>query len=223
MQPPSQPQAATPSDPAADADAQGRHTAGAHNGDSSHAHGHAHAPVPEEVLFGTDGDGVRLRRAQPGEEEALTDLVMRSVQGAWGYSDEFMAWEPDALVIHPEFLSEPTAVTAVLEAPTGDLIGIVVMRDNAPEAATAGVEMSRLMVAPEFAGQGHGRRLWEVAVAITQLRGGRVMTLDADPNAEPFYQRMGAVTLHELDIIPPMLPDWRVKAMRFDLPASSGA
>lgn len=156
-------------------------------------------------------DGWRIRAARPGEHEALTALVFRSVQEIWGYDDEFMAWEPEAIVITPEHIT--LALTSVLER-EGEPLGVVVLSGMPPE-----MELSRLMVAPEAAGDGWGRRLWEHAVATAREQGATALRLDADPNAEPFYRHMGAVTTGELDLRPPMLPDWRIKTMRYTIPA----
>ena len=74
-----------------------------------------------------------------------------------------------------------------------------------------------MMVEPYAIGTGCGRRLWDHAVETARGLGVRVITLDADPNAEPFYLRMGAETLGEHDWEPPMMPGWRVKKMRYEL------
>lgn len=135
---------------------------------------------------------------------------MRSVQQAWGYSDEFMAWEPDALVVTPEQIE--SAVTNVLER-EGNVVGYYVLRGEPPE-----IEMSRLMVDPRAFGTGCARLLWEDAVAVARVMGALCLTLDADPNAEPFYLHMGAETVGEHDWEPPMVPGWRLKKMRFAVP-----
>lgn len=50
-----------------------------------------------------------------------------------------------------------------------------------------------LWLEPEAIGAGHGRRLWEHAVAVARACGASAMELDAEPNAMGFYERMGAV------------------------------
>jgi GNAT superfamily N-acetyltransferase len=151
-----------------------------------------------------------IRPARSGEDVALTELAFRSAREHWSYSPEFMAWEPEALEVPPEFITH--AITNVLEY-QGRIIGFYVLRGNGAE-----MELSRMFVEPDGIGTGCGRRLWEHAVEIARGRGVQVITLDADPNAEPFYQRMGATTVGEHDWTPPMMPDWRVKIMRFTIP-----
>lgn len=150
-----------------------------------------------------------IRPARVGEHVALTELSLRSVQERWGYSDAFMAWEPEAITVTPELVEG--AITNVLED-AGVLLGYYVLRGGPPE-----IEMSRLMIESSAFGTGFGRMLWEHAVSVARGMGASVMTLDADPNAEPFYRHMGAITVGEHEWEPPMMPGWRVKKMRYVL------
>lgn len=150
-----------------------------------------------------------IRPARVGEHVALTDLALRSVQQCWNYPDEFMAWEPDVIAVAPEHITG--AITNALEV-DGRIAGVYVLSGQPPE-----MELSRLMIAPDVIGNGYGRRLWDHAVEAARLLGVAVITLDADPNAEPFYRRMGAETVGEHVWEPPMMPGWRVKKMRYQL------
>jgi GNAT superfamily N-acetyltransferase len=153
---------------------------------------------------------VIIRPARVGEHVALTELALRSAQECWGYSDEFMAWEPEAITVSASHISD--AITNVLEA-DGCLLGFYVLRGGSPE-----MELSRMMVEPSAIGTGCGRRLWDHAVETARAHGVTAFTLDADPNAEPFYRRMGAETVGEHDWEPPMMPGWRVRKMRCAIP-----
>jgi N-acetylglutamate synthase-like GNAT family acetyltransferase len=153
---------------------------------------------------------VIIRRAHEGEDVALTALVLRSVQQTWGYSDEFMAWEPDDIVITPAHLRD--MITYVLEV-DGQLAGVYVLRGEAPT-----MELSRMMIEPEMTRQGLGRIFWDHAVETARRLGVRELTIDSDPNAEGFYQRMGAVTIGQHEWSPPMLPGWHVKIMTYQIP-----
>ena len=44
-------------------------------------------------------------------------------------------------------------------------------------------------------GRGFGRRLFKHAAAAGPPREARCLTIEADPNAEPFYRRMGAIRI----------------------------
>jgi GNAT superfamily N-acetyltransferase len=55
-----------------------------------------------------------------------------------------------------------------------------------------GVGLDYMFVDPEFIGRGVGRALMDHAVALARELGHENLTIVADPNAEGFYQRMGA-------------------------------
>jgi GNAT superfamily N-acetyltransferase len=115
--------------------------------------------------------------------------------------------EPETIAVTAEHITD--AITNVLEQ-DDKLLGFYVLRGEAPE-----IERSRLMIEPYAIGTGYGRFLWDHAVAAAKSKGACAITLDADPNAEAFYLRIGAVTVGEHDWEPPMMPGWRLKKMRY--------
>ncbi len=151
-----------------------------------------------------------IRPARPGEHVVLSALAFRASREIWGYPDAFMVWEPEALAVEPEYIAND--VVSVLEE-DGNAVGFSMLRGDPPE-----IELSRMFVEPDRAGRGIGRALWEHAVATARDLGASVITLDADPNAEPFYLRMGADTVEIADWEPPMMPGWRLRLMRYELP-----
>ena len=123
-----------------------------------------------------------LRPARTEECAALTDLVLRS-KAHWGYSDAFMESCREELAVTPERLA--TQPCFVLER-DGRPVGIwaLDLSDRVPEVA--------LMFAdPAVIGSGAGRILWQHMAAVLRRMGHDRVQLDADPNAEPFYERMG--------------------------------
>ena len=148
-----------------------------------------------------------VRPARQGEDVLLTELALRSVQQQWNYPADFMAWEPEAITVSPQHVNE--MITNVLEE-QGRVVGFYVLRGDGPE-----MELSRLMIEPDRIGAGCGKLLWDHAVTTAACLGVQTITIDSDPNAEGFYQRMGAVTIGEHDWTPPMMPEWHVKKMRY--------
>ena len=55
------------------------------------------------------------------------------------------------------------------------------------------VWLEKLFVDPGAMGRGIGRALFTWAIDAARERGGRVLVIEADPQAVPFYQRLGAV------------------------------
>lgn len=54
------------------------------------------------------------------------------------------------------------------------------------------MELDHLWVSPENIGSGIGRSLFEHAVYRAAILGAEALEIESDPNAEGFYQRMGA-------------------------------
>lgn len=125
-----------------------------------------------------------IRSARPAEAEALTELVMRS-KAHWGYSEEFMERCREELTVHAEEMV-PLRMT-VAEA-DGRVVAVASLDGEPPEG-----ELMNLFVEPDMIGKGVGRRMFQHMADIARGVGIRTMVLDADPNAEPFYEAMGCV------------------------------
>ncbi|MCR9220773.1 MAG: GNAT family N-acetyltransferase [Alphaproteobacteria bacterium] len=130
-----------------------------------------------------------IRKAQDEEAAALTALCLRS-KAHWGYDAAFMAACREELTIRPQDVLD--GVFAVAEEAPGDLLGVA-------QIAAAGdpCDLMLLYVEPAAMGRGVGRALFDWAVGEARRRGIRRMRIEADPHAEAFYRRMGAVRVGE--------------------------
>lgn len=59
-------------------------------------------------------------------------------------------------------------------------------------AIPEGLLLDNFFLLPAHIGSGVGRVMWEEAVQRAQDQGAKRMTLESDPNAAGFYERMGA-------------------------------
>jgi GNAT superfamily N-acetyltransferase len=125
---------------------------------------------------------LRIRRAEVSEASVLTDLALRS-KAHWGYDDAFMAMCVEELTTHPATIEGGKVWVAEI----GDRI--VGMVEIVPEGRAA--ELRMIFVEPDAIGSGIGRALWEHAESEARTLGAERLELDADPNAVPFYERMG--------------------------------
>lgn len=124
----------------------------------------------------------RIRRARPDEAAALTALSHRS-KAYWGYPPELMARFVEDLVLTADEIRERDVW--VLEAEGRAALGYHHTIQGEPAI------LQELWVEPSAIGAGRGRRLLEHAIALARAAGATAMELDADPNAVPFYERMG--------------------------------
>lgn len=132
------------------------------------------------------GREVDVRRATPEDAGTLTRIAF-AAKRYWGYPERWIRHWAGGLTITPEFV-----------------------RDNEVHAATAGGEpvafyalvgegriLEHLWVSPEYIGKGVGRALFEHALGRAASLGVGTVKLEADPNAEGFYRRMGAERVGE--------------------------
>ncbi|MFD8774450.1 GNAT family N-acetyltransferase [Streptomyces sp. NPDC059916] len=127
---------------------------------------------------------VSIRPAQPGEASFLSDLALRS-KAHWGYDAEFLASCREELTLKDAELAERR--TAVAER-DGSVVGFVTLEGAPPQGV-----LGMMFVEPRAIGEGIGRLLFTHAVETAEALGFAQFSIDADPNAEPFYEAMGGV------------------------------
>ena len=121
-----------------------------------------------------------VRLAQAGEAEALTALCVRS-KAHWGYDAAFMQLSTASLTVSDARIASGSVLVAAEED------RIVGMAEVEPDG-----ELGKMFVDPPAMGRGVGRLLFKAAVSMARRLGARTMAILADPNAAPFYERLGA-------------------------------
>jgi len=125
-----------------------------------------------------------VRPARAGEAKSLTALCLRS-KAHWGYDADFMRLCVPSLTVKEESIAEGRVLVAI--DADGRTIGTVSVGRDGDDA-----ELALMFVDPAAIGGGTGRTLFEAAVTLARGLGYRRMTILADVNAAPFYERMGA-------------------------------
>lgn len=126
---------------------------------------------------------LKIRNPTVDELPRLSDLCFRS-KAVWGYDEGFMEACRSELSFHPRDL-QSTCVAVVEDE--GRLVGVAQVTVVGDEA-----DLLKLFVGPEDLRRGTGRALFAWAANISRKMGAHRMTIDADPDAAPFYRIMGA-------------------------------
>lgn len=127
---------------------------------------------------------ISVRPARPEEAEALTELAMRA-KASWGYDDAFMAACRDELTLTPAKM----AAWQVWVAEADDAVaGMVAL------SLEGGAEVEDFFVEPAFQGRGVGGALMATLLDAARAAGATALEVDADPNAEAIYARLGFET-----------------------------
>ena len=122
-------------------------------------------------------------RAKPEDAEILTQIA-HAAKRHWGYPETWIAAWRDVLTIRREFIAENIAFCAI---EGNDKLGFYVLTTE-----DDGIHLDHLWIEPTAMGKGIGRTLFAHAVAQARNAGFALIKIEADPNAEGFYRRMGA-------------------------------
>jgi GNAT superfamily N-acetyltransferase len=134
-----------------------------------------------------------IRRAVAADALALT-AIAHAAKRHWRYPEEWIAlWRRD-LTFTPEFIERCPVYCAV---ESDIVVGV-----SALVFAAADCELEHFWVMPSRMGAGVGRALFEHAVERCRAIGARRLWINADPNAEGFYERMGARRVGEVPSTP---------------------
>ena len=127
---------------------------------------------------------MHLRPARADEAALLTELCLHS-KAVWGYDAAFMrACRAELTLTAADF-----ATSSLQVAVEGcEVIGVAQVTVDGENA-----DLAKLFIAPSGLRTGVGRKLFDWAAAEARARGAGWMWIEADPDAAPFYRRMGAV------------------------------
>jgi GNAT superfamily N-acetyltransferase len=132
-----------------------------------------------------------IRGARPEDQRDLTRLCVRATAQA-GYDEAFIDRVMPALTVTMPLITG--GYVRVAEDETGEAVGVVTVT---PTAVLGIAQLYGIFVDPPFWKRGVGRMLFEAAVGrAKELKAGALM-IHAEPSAEGFYKRMGAIRIGE--------------------------
>ena len=132
---------------------------------------------------------IQIRRANPDEAPVLTELA-HAAKRHWGYPERWIEnWHAD-LTVTKEFIADNYVFVAVSD---NEIVGCcaLVLGDSV-------AELEHMWIKPKRMGDGVGRALFthlkERAAQLDRC----ALEISSDPNAEGFYERMGARRIGEV-------------------------
>lgn len=144
---------------------------------------------------------LKIEQAYAEHAGTLTEIAI-SAKRHWNYPERWIElWTP-ALTISSEYISRNETWMAVVETQP---VGFYSLYKDGES-----LWLDNLWVLPSFMGQGVGRQLFTHAHERSKSLGVSILKIEADPNAQSFYEKMGArkVGEHhsEVDGQPRILP-----------------
>jgi GNAT superfamily N-acetyltransferase len=126
---------------------------------------------------------IEIQKATPGDAEALSGISF-AAKRYWGYPEQWMERWQESLTITPDFIRANEVYAARLDE---EVVGFYALGGRGRR-----IELEHLWVSPDHIGTGVGRALFDHAVCRAASLGAEILGIEADPNAEGFYRRMGA-------------------------------
>ena len=132
---------------------------------------------------------VQIRRAKPEEAAVLTEIA-HAAKRHWGYPENWIQhWRAD-LTITPEFVAQNEMYVAMNGE---EIVGCCAIVFS--ESVT---ELEHMWIRPEHIGTGVGRALFLHVKERAARLNIPALEISSDPNAEGFYERMGAKRIGEV-------------------------
>ena len=126
---------------------------------------------------------MQIVRAKPQEADVLTEIA-HAAKRHWGYPERWIQSWRDILTMRPEFIATNVTYCAMEDARA---VGFYLLTNE-----NDGLHLDHLWITPDAMGRGIGRALFKHALEQARKLGHRTLKIEADPNAEGFYTRMGA-------------------------------
>jgi GNAT superfamily N-acetyltransferase len=126
---------------------------------------------------------IDFRRARSSEADQLTAIAI-SAKRYWGYPDRWIDLWREQLTLTAEYIEAAEVVVAYIDQ---EIVGFYAVIDTGSIWT-----LDHLWVQPNSIGRGVGRRLLQHAIDRAKQRGAQSIEIEADPNAEGFYQHLGA-------------------------------
>ena len=129
-------------------------------------------------------DAMNIRAAQPADAPSLSALAFRS-KAYWGYPVHVLeAWRSELTISALTTSGQPTFVAMIGDETAG--FYPLSPPDNS-------WQLDHFWVSPQFMRRGIGGSLLRHALQIAGRAGSVGLIVDADPHAEPFYLKHGAI------------------------------
>jgi N-acetylglutamate synthase-like GNAT family acetyltransferase len=132
-----------------------------------------------------------IREARRSEQRELTRLCVRATLKA-GYDEAFIDRVMPALTVTLPAIDANAVQVAIQES--GAAIGVVAVTPTALQGIAL---LASMFVDPSCWRRGIGRALFSTAVDLARTLNAGALMIYAEPSAQGFYQRMGAIRIGE--------------------------
>ena len=132
-----------------------------------------------------------IKKAKNTDGNDLTELTIRS-KSHWNYSKEQVdKWKSD-LTITSNYIDENEVYKLLIDNILVGYYSYFKLNDD-------NVKLENLFIEPKFIGEGYGKMLMSHFLNRVEKNNFKKVTLDADPNVEKFYTKIGFKVVGQLE------------------------
>lgn len=135
-----------------------------------------------------------FRSATVSDQVQINNLIRES-KSFWGYSDAFLDAFMSGWGVKESYFVTNEIMLFEKEGSLSGLYAFKINQENRPE-------LDLFFVSRNHIGQGIGKLMWQHLLSTAVEHGWSEFELIADPNAESFYEHMGAKTMSHYESFP---------------------
>jgi GNAT superfamily N-acetyltransferase len=147
--------------------------------------------ILKTITFAIQPPTMKIEKAQTTDSAILTDITYKG-KAFWGYSVEQMEHWKNELTISPEYIEKHETYKLLIGEEIIGYYSFWKMDDNT-------LKLDDIFLLPEYIGKGYGTILMLDCIDKSKLLQAKRIILDAEPNAEGFYKRLGFETYNRLE------------------------
>lgn len=134
---------------------------------------------------------IEFKRVKKGDVEVV-NLLQRQSKQYWGYSDDFMSEFMELYKFTTKQLEEMEMYLMQVNNKISGMYGFKI--NNKKE-----LQLDNFFMHPDYIGQGLGKIMWEQCIKTALNYNKQEFIIEADPNAEKFYVKMGCYKTHNIE------------------------
>lgn len=135
---------------------------------------------------------LKIIKANPDDDDEILTEITKKSKAHWGYSDEQMEkWSQD-LMISKDYIKKSEVYKLSLNDKIIAYYSYLNINENT-------VKLDNLFVVPEEMRKGYGKLLMNDCINKTKKEKTAKIILEADPNAEKFYEGFGFIKISHIE------------------------
>ena len=134
---------------------------------------------------------MNISKANPNDNVHLSVITKKS-KAYWGYSDDqIQKWNTN-LTITKEYIEKNQVYNLNIDKQIIGYYSYTIQENKS-------IKLDNLFILPKFIGNGLGSNLLKHFLDIVKKEDYKTIILDAEPNAEQFYEKFGFVKIDEFE------------------------